>query len=252
MGLVWSIRETLIWKSGFTKFMDLLRRTVFVPVMESCVRRPDRPRTTTMKLLYNICMRPSEIRLITRILKKRGPCRFLVFGLGNDSTYWRKVNRGGRTVFIEDDPVWLQRVTGEDPIMEAYLVEYGTERHQWRELLDRPASLPVLLPSGILEDEWDVVLVDAPNGMRQSSPGRMKSIFIASVLRADDSDVFVHDCNRPVEMAYSERYLGNGAFLGQVGRLRHYSYGPDTGSSVNRQETLVVWIPAVTSLQSDC
>lgn len=173
----------------------------------------------------------------------------LVFGLGNDSAYWRRVNRGGRTVFIEDHPLWLERVPGKDPLIEAYLVEYGTERHQWREMLNDPASLPMYLPSEVLEDEWDVVLVDAPNGMRDSSPGRMKSIFIASVLRADDSDVFVHDCNRPVEMAYSERYLGNRAFRCQVGRLRHYSYGPDPGSIDIQPDILVVWIPAEATLQ---
>lgn len=219
-----SLRRAVIWRSGFTDLMDLLRRTVFAGAVDRSVERQSISRLTLMKVLHNFCMQPREIRLISRVLSRRGPCNLLVFGLGNDSTYWRRLNRGGRTVFLEDDRDWLARLAAKDPQLEAYLVQYGTVLSQWEELLHCPFRLQMYLPTGILDREWDVVLVDAPKGMNDDSPGRMKSIFIASILRAADADVFVHDCDREVESSYCARYLGAEHLREQTGRLNHYSY----------------------------
>ncbi|MBN2585681.1 MAG: hypothetical protein JXA64_02025 [Candidatus Fermentibacteraceae bacterium] len=134
------------------------------------------------------------------------------------------LNREGRTVFLEDDRAWMNRLTAWDPDSEAYLVEYSTFLSQWRELLHDPSRLQMNLLTAILDREWDVLLLDAPKGLKKSSPGRMKSIFIASVLRAPDADVFVHDCNRDVESSYAARYLGNEHLKGQAVRLNHYSF----------------------------
>ncbi|MBN2585908.1 MAG: hypothetical protein JXA64_12390 [Candidatus Fermentibacteraceae bacterium] len=219
-----SIRKTLIWNSGFLNLADIIRTSIFRRVLDSCIKNPSIMRVASMKILHNFCMHPREIRLITQVLRSRGPCRLLIFGLGNDSTYWRLVNGGGRTVFIEDDPIWLERITRMDPEIEAFLVSYGTRRVEWKRLLRRPDGLQMYLPTAVLDREWDVILVDAPKGARADNPGRMKSIFIASLLRASDSDVFIHDCNREVERVYSERYLGKKDLKRQVIRLRHYCY----------------------------
>lgn len=222
-----SIRRTLLWNSGFTGLMDTLRETVFRPALEVSLNRPGRLPILAVKLLHNFCMRPGEIQRISRVIRRRRPCSLLVFGLGNDSTYWRRLNRGGRTVFLEDDRAWMNRLTARDPELEAFFVEYGTFLSQWRELLHDPSRLQMYLPTAILDREWDVLLVDAPKGLKESSPGRMKSIFIASVLRAPDADVFVHDCNRQVESSYAARYLGNEQLKEKAGRLNHYSWpGP--------------------------
>ncbi len=79
------------------------------------------------------------------------------------------------------------------------------------------------LPPEVRDTEWDVVLVDAPRGTRWYRPGRMKSIYTASVL-ADPSggDVFVHDCHRRVEREASDRFLGPEQLVKEAGSMRHY------------------------------
>ena len=84
------------------------------------------------------------------------------------------------------------------------------------------------LPDEVLSLAWDVILVDAPQGFRHSTPGRMKSIYTAAVLgrRATDVEVLVHDCDRTVERVYSDRFLGPDRMLSQIDRLRHYRLRP--------------------------
>lgn len=38
-----------------------------------------------------------EISVSKRVLDKKSPCNFLVFGLGHDSLMWASLNHGGRT-----------------------------------------------------------------------------------------------------------------------------------------------------------
>ena len=42
-----------------------------------------------------------EISVTARVLERKSPCNFLVFGLGHDSLMWTALNQGGRTVFLE-------------------------------------------------------------------------------------------------------------------------------------------------------
>ena len=216
------LRRNLIWNSGFTRLMDLLRRTLFKPVFDSCVRTPDLFRITSMKVLYNFCMRPEEIMKIADTIKEKAPCRMLVFGLGNDSGFWTRINSGGRTVFLEDNRAWMERITSMDDSIEAYPVKYGTRLRQWKELLKSPDDLDMDLPEEVVSVEWDIVLVDAPKGCRENSPGRMKSIYTAADIGISGTDVFVHDCNREIERVYCDEFLGERNLYLQVSRLRHY------------------------------
>ena len=76
--------------------------------------------------------------------------------------------------------------------------------------------------------DWKVIFVDSPQGGSSKRPGRMKSIYTASVLarRSTDVHVLVHDSTRPVEAAYSDRYLGPERLVEQVDGLRHYRLRP--------------------------
>lgn len=38
-----------------------------------------------------------EVSVSKRVLDKKSPCNFLVFGLGHDSLMWASLNHGGRT-----------------------------------------------------------------------------------------------------------------------------------------------------------
>lgn len=70
-----------------------------------------------------IQMHANEIFFIARAL--RPPVNFLIFGMGNDSPFWFKLNQRGRTVFVEDQEEWFRKIRGENPPLEAYLVNTG-------------------------------------------------------------------------------------------------------------------------------
>lgn len=137
-------------------------------------------------------------------------CNLLVFGLGNDSPFWCEANKKGRTVFLEDFQPWFDKITGKYPEIEAYPISYPNNITQWKELIDQTHRLKVDLAADISETPWNVILVDGPRGHEFSKeiPGRMSSIYMASQLVTEGGYVFVHDGERHVENAFSEKYLG--------------------------------------------
>jgi glucuronoxylan 4-O-methyltransferase len=222
-----------LYNTSFPGLQRFLKNRLFRPSLNACIRDPGHSKLFWMRILYGIDLSVSEMTIITEAVLARRPCRFLVFGLGNDSMYWSRINPEGETVFLEDHPGWLSYVEKLDPSVSARLVTYDTVMSDWRDLLDRPEKLRMELPDGLDEKKWDVILVDAPVGVSEKSTGRMKSIYMASVLRAGSSDVFVHDCFREVEKAYTDRYLLPGNFVEEVGTIRHYRWNerepsPDT------------------------
>jgi glucuronoxylan 4-O-methyltransferase len=187
-----------------------------------CIWWPSAMSIKAMRMLNEVLLSFRELEAIIRIVKDKAPCNFLVFGLGNDSQLWAKLNHGGKTVFIEDDNLWVKRASEQNYRITAYLVNYGTQLTQWEELLDSPSVFDLNLPRVVTDEQWDVILVDAPVGVCDLSPGRMKSIAWASRLARDFSDVFVHDCDRRVERTYCCRYLKEGNLIAKIGSLRHY------------------------------
>ncbi|UCC71285.1 MAG: hypothetical protein JSV86_12935 [Gemmatimonadota bacterium] len=169
-----------------------------------------------------------EYKCLRETICRRAPCNLLVFGLGRDSRLWVDSNCGGRTVFLEHVPAWIEQTQSDVADAEIYTVEYDTRRFQWRWLLNKPKRLFMAsIPNGLIATDWDIIFVDAPAGTRWKSPGRMKSIYTAAVLAREsgDTDVFVHDCDRKVERAYSDNYLGDADLLEVVDTLRHYYVG---------------------------
>ena len=151
----------------------------------------------------------------------------MIFGLGNDSLFWRRLNKGGVTVFLEDDRDWHQKVIRRSKDLTVFMVNYDTKITDWRMFLEAPSLLHMPLPDPVEKERWDVILVDGPAGWNDQTPGRMKSIFLSSRLAADSGDVFVHDCNREVENAYCNVFLKREALKTEInapdGRLlRHY------------------------------
>jgi len=174
-----------------------------------------------------IQMHANELFFIARTIKP--PTNFLVFGMGNDSPFWSSLNRRGRTVFIEDQPEWFDKIKLQHPSLEAYLVDYGTRLEDGMQLIDRPEHLAMDLPADLRETAWDVVLVDGPAGYENGTPGRMKSIYEASRLVKPHGRIFLHDQEREVEREYADRYLLKQNIVAEVtGRalLRHYRYQP--------------------------
>ncbi|NEN93490.1 MAG: TIGR01627 domain-containing protein, partial [Okeania sp. SIO3H1] len=152
------------------------------------------------------------------------------FGVGKDSLLWLGVNRGGKTLFLEDDKDWLNQVkVGCENSIEAYLVEYGTRVYLWKSLLEEYSQgndcLLMVLPEKVLLTKWDFILVDAPAGYSEEKPGRMKSIYMAAKLAMEsgNTDIFIHDCDREVENIYSDYFFDKGYLINQVHQLKHYS-----------------------------
>ncbi|KAL6641739.1 hypothetical protein ACP70R_019920 [Stipagrostis hirtigluma subsp. patula] len=190
-----------------------------------------------------------EIGVSLRVLQRRAPCNFLVFGLGFDSPMWAALNHGGRTVFLEEDASWIASVRAAHPALESYHVAYDTvltEADALLALRDHPACVaqPDLaaaaeascrlalrgLPPVFHELEWDLIMVDAPTGWTPQSPGRMAAIYTAGMAArarrpgaGATTDVFVHDVNRPVEDAFSKAFLCESYLAEQVGRIRHFA-----------------------------
>ncbi|XP_002978695.2 glucuronoxylan 4-O-methyltransferase 1 [Selaginella moellendorffii] len=172
-----------------------------------------------------------EILMTAKVLASRGPCNFLVFGLGHDSLLWKMLNYAGRTVFLEESEDWIRQISEKHPELETHIVEYSTVLTEADQLLEHARSnrkgkctaVQNLLLSecklalnGLADElfqvEWDVIMVDAPRGYFPGAPGRMAAIFSAAVMArsrktGNGTDVFVHDVERPVERSYSEEFL---------------------------------------------
>ncbi|CAH9082224.1 unnamed protein product [Cuscuta europaea] len=185
-----------------------------------------------------------EISVTSKILDKKSPSNFLVFGLGHDSLMWHTLNYGGKTVFLEEDEDWIQQIKRRFPMLESFHVSYDSKVNQASQLMevgkgpectsisDPRYSMCQLalkgLPSVVYEVQWDLIMVDAPTGYHEEAPGRMAAIYTAGMMarnREDggETEVFVHDVNRVVEDQFSKAFLCEGYMKKQEGRLRHFT-----------------------------
>lgn len=181
-----------------------------------------------MRRLTGTQVTVEQMLAIRNAIRSHKQTSLLVFGVGNDSLFWMNANSSGRTVFIEDDDFWLRKIQKRIPGIEAYLVTYNTKIEQWKELLALPEKLSMEFPNDISKRKWDVVFVDAPTGWGEGTTGRMKSIFAGRQL-VQKGDVFVHDCEREVEIAYCDAILKPINFVKEIkasdsGYLRHYRF----------------------------
>jgi glucuronoxylan 4-O-methyltransferase len=218
-----------------------------LPLTPTCTKNP--PSLANALIHYattNITPQQTiqEISVSAKILQKKSPCNFLVFGLGHDSLMWTSLNYGGRTVFLEEDKSWIEQIQTKFPSLESHHVVYDTKVHQSDELMRsgmeqedcKKVSDPRFskcelahkgFPSEIYDIEWDVIMVDAPTGYFEGAPGRMSAIYTAGLIARNrengDTDVFVHDVDRKVEDKFSKAFLCEGYLVEQEGRIRHFN-----------------------------
>lgn len=83
-----------------------------------------------------------EITVSFDVLRSIGPANFLVFGLGHDSLMWAALNPRGKTLFLEEDPKWVQTVLKDAPDLRAHTVRYRTHLSQAQQLLHHYRSEP--------------------------------------------------------------------------------------------------------------
>ncbi|XP_077227668.1 glucuronoxylan 4-O-methyltransferase-like protein (DUF579) [Tasmannia lanceolata] len=197
----------------------------------------------------------AEISVSFDVLRRASPCNFLVFGLGHDSLMWSSFNPRGTTIFLEEDPKWVQTVLKDAPMLRAHTVRYPTQLSQANELLKYyktdPACLPPDvslkgngrcrlalsgLPDEIYDKEWDLIMIDAPRGYFAEAPGRMGAIYSAAVMarnRKKDgvTHVFLHDVDRRVEKMFAEEFLCARNRVKAVGRLWHFEIPSERNGS---------------------
>lgn len=181
-----------------------------------------------MRRLTGTQVTVEQMIAIRNAIKEKSNAKVMVFGVGNDSRFWMNSNLGGRTVFIEDDEFWLKKIQKQIDGIEAYQVSYDTKVEQASDLLNQPNKLVMELPNKLSEENWDVIFVDAPTGWGEGTVGRMKSIYTAASLMKN-GHVFVHDCNREVEILYCDKFLRPENFVQEIkatdsGYLRHYRF----------------------------
>ncbi|KAI5061047.1 hypothetical protein GOP47_0023552 [Adiantum capillus-veneris] len=187
-----------------------------------------------------------EMMVTANILSRRGPCNFLIYGLGFDSPLWQALNHGGRTVFLEEDPSWIAQMLKAHPSLETYAVNYTTtltdaddllayvQRHQdicfpsERNLRQSKCKLVLKsLPEHLYGVKWDVIMIDAPRGYSPEFPGRMTAIYTSALMaRAashdQSTDILVHDVDRPVESKFSMEFFCAKNRMGEIGKLWHF------------------------------
>ena len=170
-----------------------------------------------------------EYVLIYNCIASKGGCNLLVFGLGRDSNLWSVSNQNGKTIFLEDNPQWIE--AAKQYSLDVRHIEYTNVGNDAKILLDDYKSgtnnLILDLPEDIRQIEWDVIIVDAPAGYGLDMPCRMKSIYESYNLSNSLTDIFVHDCERDIEDMYVNHFFVNHRLINQIndgihGSLKHF------------------------------
>ncbi|KAK9050900.1 hypothetical protein SSX86_027525 [Deinandra increscens subsp. villosa] len=192
----------------------------------------------------------AEITASFSVLQTISPCNFLVFGLGHDSLMWASFNPNGKTLFLEEDSMWIRSVLKTTPNLNAAIINYRTKLTDADELLNTYQSEPecapskcyirgntrcklaiTSLPEEVYDKEWDMIMIDAPRGYFDEAPGRMGAIYSVAVMARNRkkpgvTHVFLHDVDRKVEKAYAEEFLCRKNLKKAVGRLWHFEIPP--------------------------
>ncbi|XP_076898775.1 arabinogalactan O-methyltransferase 1-like [Bidens hawaiensis] len=181
------------------------------------------------------------------------------FGLGHHSLMWATFNPNGLTLFLEEDPKWIQTVLNTAPVLKAVHVKYRAQLQQAVELLTTYRVEPVCgaskayvrgntrrrlaltgLPDVVYAKEWDMIMIDAPKGYYAEAPCRMGEIYSAGVMARNRkgsgvTHVFLHDVDRRVEKMYAEEFLCKKYLKDGTGRLWHFEIPPaGNGTTADR------------------
>ncbi|XP_055827256.1 probable methyltransferase At1g27930 [Solanum dulcamara] len=204
---------------------------------------------------HNLLME-KEINFLYDLVSRKSPCNILVFGLETQySSQISTINRGGITVFLEDNPAKIkannstsntnstriQRVEYQTVARDAYKIlkhARQNQKHCYISASDRAKhdlhsnssrkcklmSLVTKVPKEVYKVKWDLVIVDGPDGDNQESPGRMAAIYIAGVLARSSKNkngthVLVHDVDRMIEKWFSWEFLCDTNLVSSKGKF---------------------------------
>lgn len=191
----------------------------FNKYLTSFQRKPVKTTTTSfnyehfiksMKKQNKGLMSKKQYLAISKRLNEVSPCNLLVFGLGDDSYLWSKINQGGVTFFLEDSVDWINKINDGSLVVKQ--VKYKTEISKDFEIGFDDEKLKLDLPREVQDLEYDFIIIDAPLGHQPprpyKGPGRMSSIYTASKLLKPNGIAVIDDMGRTVEEKYSFHYFG--------------------------------------------
>jgi uncharacterized protein (TIGR01627 family) len=182
-------------------------------------------------------MSVEEYDYIYNLIKSKDGCNLLIFGLGRDSELWLDVNKNGKTIFLEDNPDWINIIKNQmynlGIDIDIRHITYDDVGYDADKLLDEYKSgknnLTLNLFEDIRETKWDIIIVDAPAGYGKDMPCRMKSIYESYNLsnKTSNVDIIVHDAERIIEKLYTDYFFKDYNHLktiddNQHGVLQHY------------------------------
>ncbi|KAL2242918.1 glucuronoxylan 4-O-methyltransferase 1 [Sesamum indicum] len=182
-----------------------------------------------------------EMRFLLEFLSHRVPCNLLVFGLEYQYSNIASMNAGGVTIFLEESSQKSSVIKSRNNT-QVHKITYSTLASEAYKLLkdarENPDCLPKIyfpkaskcnlglsnLPHEVYDTMWDVVIVDGPRGDRPDSPGRMASIYTASILarRGNTTHVVVHDVDRMIEKWFSQEFLCEENLVSSKGRFQDF------------------------------
>lgn len=183
-----------------------------------------------------------EFQLLSNLITRRAPCNLLVFGLEPQYLRLSSINAGGTTIFLEDEIEKLERIKTLTNTSRIYKVEhqipakdaYKLLKHARKnracvpnsgELQESKCRLALKsLPREVYELKWDVVVVDGPRGNEPEAPGRMATIYTASMIarKGNMTNVVVHDVDRMIEKWFSWEFLCDENLVSSKGRLWNF------------------------------
>ncbi|TQE12945.1 hypothetical protein C1H46_001591 [Malus baccata] len=191
-----------------------------------------------------------EYQLLSNLISQKAPCNLLIFGLEPQYVSLSSINTGGTTVFLEDDQNKISTLKPNSNTTRVYKVDYQIPAKEAYKLLQHargnPDCKPKLLqqskcqlalknlPQEVYELKWDVVVVDGPSGNTPEEPGRMSSIYSASMIarNANITHVVVHDVDRMIEKWFSWEFLCDENLVSSKGRLWNFRITGQLNSTI--------------------
>jgi hypothetical protein len=156
----------------------------------------------------NIQMSAGQIIAIGSAIRAAAPGgNVLIFGCGNDSVLWSKINSDGFTLFLEDDASWIEKVRARQPDLTIAHVSYGERTVENSMPIDEDALAAHPVPPEMQTRPWDVIVIDAPRGHKPWLPGRSLPIYWSAKVALPETHVFIDDYSRRLERAYGDRFF---------------------------------------------
>ncbi|KAK9009238.1 hypothetical protein V6N11_035783 [Hibiscus sabdariffa] len=195
---------------------------------------------------------PKEFMLVSNLITHKAPCNLLVFGLQSQYLDLSLINVGGITLFLDDDRYKISKIKSDSNRTQIYKVKYQVPCKKAYKLLKHargnPACSPSInllqqsscelalrnLPKQVYKLKWDVIVVDGPIGDTPEAPGRMSTIYTASMLAraaGNTTDVVVHDVHRTIEKWFSWEFLCEENMVAAKGKLWNFRISGESNST---------------------